>query len=291
MPKLEVNGTVLHYHRTGKGIPIVFIHPPLLTTQTFNYQKAQLSDEFQVITFDIRGHGESQASQRKITYPLIVEDIRLLLDALGIKKAYLCGYSTGGSIVLEALLRYPDRFLGGIVVSGMSEVTDRYNKSRIWLSSMMASNKPLRYVLSAAVTYGNADMGLTFQNLRGSSLHGDTRNQKEYFQYSYNYNCTSKLNAIEHPMLLIYGQKDRNFHSYAHLLHENLPNSSLYFIKDASHQIPIKEPGRMNDLLRLWVESLLDKDTKRTELDLQIARKLNPVMYSHEEEGNGLSVR
>jgi pimeloyl-ACP methyl ester carboxylesterase len=289
MPKLEINGTVLHYHRTGKGIPIVFIHPPLLTGQTFNYQKAQLSDEFQVITFDIRGHGESQASKQRLTYPLIAEDIMKLLDALDIKKAYLCGYSTGGSLVLEALLGYPGRFLGGIVVSGMSEINDPFNKSKIWLSSKMASITPLRYVLTAAISYGNADMELTYQNLRGSSLHGDSRNQHEYFEYSYNYNCTSKLKAIGQPMLLIYGQKDRNFHPYAHLLHDNLPNSSLYFIKNATHQIPLKEPGRMNDLIRLWVESLQDQETNRIKLDRRIANKLNPEMYSHDEVEEGLS--
>ncbi|MDF2651943.1 MAG: alpha/beta hydrolase, partial [Paenibacillus sp.] len=54
MPLENINGTMLHYETRGDGVPIVFIHPPLLTSANFRYQQAQLSDEFQVITFDIR---------------------------------------------------------------------------------------------------------------------------------------------------------------------------------------------------------------------------------------------
>ena len=49
-----------------------------------------------------------------------VGDILSLLDHLRIDKAFICGYSTGGTIVLEYLLTNANRALGGIVISGMS---------------------------------------------------------------------------------------------------------------------------------------------------------------------------
>jgi pimeloyl-ACP methyl ester carboxylesterase len=101
MPKANVNGTILHYHVHGRGTPIVFIHPPLLNRAVFRYQEVQLTDPFQVITFDIRGHGFSPPSETPLTYTLIAEDIKALLDHLNIRQAYLCGYSTGGGIALE----------------------------------------------------------------------------------------------------------------------------------------------------------------------------------------------
>ena len=85
---------------------------------------------------------------------------------------------------------------------------------------------------------------------------------------------------------MIYGQKDHSFHRYANLLHAELPHSSLYFIKDAKHQIPTKNPSRMNDLIRLWVESLEDMQTQRVLLDLAIAKKLNPDMYGEDVHPN-----
>lgn len=282
MPLAHVNGTKLNVEITGTGTPIVFIHPPLLTLQTFAYQREQLSDHFQVITFDIRGHGESKSTERTLTYALIVEDIKQLLDYLGIEKAFLCGYSTGSSVLLEALLTYPKRFLGGIVVSGMSELTDPYNKGRVWLAVQMAGSSLFMNLLKKSITFGNADNAATYHELYQSSVSDDAKNVKPYFEQSLTYNCTRRLRGIHHPILLIYGQKDRAFQRYANILHEELPHSSLYFIKDAKHQIPIKNPSKMNDLIRLWVDSLEDIQTQRIQLDLAIAKKLNPDMYGED---------
>ncbi|NOU70537.1 alpha/beta fold hydrolase [Paenibacillus sp. LMG 31458] len=282
MPLAHVNGTQLNVEITGTGTPIVFIHPPLLTLQTFAYQREQLSDHFQVITFDIRGHGASKSSERTFSYALIVEDIRQLLDYLGIEKAFLCGYSTGGALVLEALLTYPKRFFGGIMVSGMSELTDPYNKSRVWLAARMAGSGLFMNLLKKAITFGNADNASTYHALYQSSVSDDAKNVKPYYEQALTYTCTRRLRGIQHPILLIYGQKDRTFHRYANILHEELPHSSLYFIKDAKHQIPIKNPSKMNDLIRLWVDSLEDIQTQRIQLDLAIAKKLNPDMYGED---------
>ncbi|MGO4270667.1 alpha/beta fold hydrolase [Paenibacillus sp. TAF58] len=279
MPLALMNGTKLYYEITGTGTPIVFIHPPLLTAQTFVYQREQLSDYFQVITFDIRGHGASKSSECTFSYALIVEDIRQLLDYLGIEKVFLCGYSTGGSLVLEALLTYPQRFLGGIVVSGMSELTDPYNKGRIWLAVQMAGSGLFMNLLKKAISFGNTDNAAAYRELYQSSVSDDAKIVKPYFEQSLTYNCTRRLRGIHHPILLIYGQKDRAFRRYANILHEELPHSSLYFIKDAKHQIPLKNPAKMNDLIRLWVDSLDDNQTQRVLLDLAIAKKMNPDMY------------
>lgn len=286
MPLAYVNGTILNYEITGTGTPIVFIHPPLLTLQNFDYQKEQLSDQFQVITFDIRGHGASSPSDRTFSYALVAQDIKLLLDYLGIEKVFLCGYSTGGAIVLEALLTFPERFHGGIVVSGMSEMSDSYNKSRLWLASRMAGSGLLMKLLKKAITFGNADNEHTYQNLYESSLSDAANDVKSYYEQSLTYTCTRRLRTIQHPILLIFGQKNHPFRRYADLLHSELPHSSLYFIQDAKHQIPTKNSSRMNDLIRLWVPSLEDMHTQRGQLDLEIAKKLNPEMYGEESAEN-----
>ncbi|MEH7385684.1 alpha/beta hydrolase, partial [Bacillus sp. JJ1521] len=61
-----------------------------------------------------------------------------LLDYLGIDKAFLCGYSSGGSIVFEFLQSYSERAFGGIVISGMSEVSDWYLEKRISLARLLS---------------------------------------------------------------------------------------------------------------------------------------------------------
>lgn len=254
LPTLTINEINIHYDTKGDGIPIIFIHPPLLTSTIFKFQLEHFSKKYKVITFDIRGHGKSDYSDEPITYPLIVEDIVALLDELNIEKAFICGYSTGGSIVLEFLLQHPERAFGGIVISGMSEVKDRILKLRLGAAINLSNDKTIPF-LTYMVTRGNANSSQTFNSLRKGAKEGHSINIKQYYLYSRNYNCTKFLQEIQHPVLLTYGAKNKTFHQYAQLLHENLPHNELIFIENAKHQIPTKEPKKLHDAIHRFIQS------------------------------------
>ncbi|MCL6573353.1 MAG: alpha/beta hydrolase [Bacillus sp. (in: Bacteria)] len=254
MPMVDVDGISLYYTVKGEGTPIVFIHPPLLTSANFRYQIEELSQRFKVITFDIRGHGRSSYSVQPITYPLIVEDIKRLLDHLRIPKAFLCGYSTGGSIVLEFLLTFPEIALGGIVISGMSEVGDWYLKKRVSFARILVKAGAVRF-LASAISWGNANKQVMFKELFKEALKGDARNIEQYYRYCLQYNCTSRLTSIYFPILLVYGTKDKSFHGYANLLHEKLPSSELKFLPKEKHQLPTKAAKQLNRLIKQFINS------------------------------------
>ncbi|AZK45793.1 alpha/beta fold hydrolase [Paenibacillus lentus] len=253
MPESVINGYKMHYMDRGNGTAIVFIHPPVLTSKNFKYQIKQLSSHFRTIAFDIRGHGQSEPSNESVTYPLIVEDIKLLLDKLQIDKACLCGYSTGGSIVLEFLLTYPERALGGIVIGGMSEVSDTKLRSKIFLASILSRAGAVgALALTIAWRQARAKLPL-IRVLYNDAKKGDSKNAKQYYQYSLGYNCTPQLRLISHPVLLIYGEKDKAFYRYAKLLHQQLPNNELVFIQQMGHQIPTKAARTLNRLIRQFL--------------------------------------
>jgi pimeloyl-ACP methyl ester carboxylesterase len=252
MPTLNLNEISLYYAVYGKGTPIVFIHPPLMNSTNFHYQIKELSEFFQVIVFDIRGHGNSSPSEEPITYSLIVEDIRQLLDHLYIDKAYLCGYSTGGSIVLEFLLSHPDRGLGGMVISGMSEVSDVNLRNKIRLGVQLSRMRAVK-TLAFSVSLGNADSKETFRRLYRDALKVNSKNVMQYYDYSIQYNCTEQLWSVTCPILLVFGKKDKPFHRYASLLKKHLPYPELVYLNDAPHQIPTKAHIEMNDLIKRFI--------------------------------------
>lgn len=252
MPYGTVNGAKLHYHVTGRGIPLIFVHPPLLNQQIFNYQKAQLADSFNIITFDIRGHGLSPYSEAPVTYTLIAEDMRQLLHDLGIRQAVACGYSTGGGVALQAMLTYPDVFIGGVMISAMPEVSDWFLSARIRLAEGISRLKGKR-LLGGAVGWGNADMSLTFQNLYKGAIEGDIRNIRQYYSASRSFSCTDRLPGVKQPVLLLYGKEDTSFHRYARLMDEKLPDSTLVYVEGAGHQLPTKAPRTCNRLMEEWV--------------------------------------
>jgi pimeloyl-ACP methyl ester carboxylesterase len=214
----------------------------------------ELSKYFQVITFDIRGHGRSSFSKQPLTYPLIAEDMGQLLDHLKIKKAFICGYSTGGTVALEFLLSKSERAYGGIVISGMYEVSDKHLKKLITLASTLAKYKALP-VLALSTSWTNTSSIASFWKMLKEERKGNAQNIEEYYRYSLSYNCTNRLKTIKKPILLIYGEKDQQFHRYAKLLHDKLPQSELEWIHGVKHNIPTKSAFELNELIREFIYS------------------------------------
>ncbi|MBD2868623.1 alpha/beta fold hydrolase [Paenibacillus arenilitoris] len=262
MPYATINGTELYYESSGSGTPIVFIHPPLLTSANFKYQQAQLSSGCRVVTFDIRGHGRSRPSEAPVTYELIVKDLKQLLNHLGIEKAFVAGYSTGGSIALEALLTYPALFAGGILISAMSEASDFVLRNRIRIAIGLSGWKPAIGLLRLGITWGNADSRATFRNLLNDSKSGNKRNIRQYYKYSLQYRCTERLPEIAAPVLLLYGDKDWGFKRYKKILRQGLPNSKLVIFRTVKHQLPTKAADGLNEAISRFVAEVAKENRK-----------------------------
>ncbi|NUU62797.1 alpha/beta fold hydrolase [Paenibacillus agri] len=252
MPHTLINGYNMHFKDCGKGTAIIFIHPPVLTSLNFQYQM-KLSANFRTLAFDIRGHGQSEASRKEITYPLITQDIRELMNRLKIEKAFICGYSTGGSVVLDFLLTCPERALGGIVIGGMSEVSDKKLRNKISRGRFFSQIGAVGVIaFSTAWSQGKLKLSL-IRSLFNDARKANAKNAEQYYQYSLDYNCTAQLGKIQQPVLLVYGEKDTLFHPYAKLLKERLPKSELVFIKNSKHQIPTKAADELNELIELFI--------------------------------------
>ncbi|MEH7419221.1 alpha/beta hydrolase [Neobacillus drentensis] len=254
MPILKVDECSLYYTVKGKGIPIIFIHPPVLTSINFIYQAEELSRYFQVITFDIRGHGRSPFSIKPVTYPLIVEDINKLMNHLDIEKAFLCGYSAGASILLEFLLSTSKRrALGGIMISGMSEVSDWRLINRIRLAKNLAKIGALP-ALAWSISKSNSDTEELFKMMLLEAKKGDVRNIWQYYDYTLDYKSSDQLEKINMPISLIYGDKDKPFFRYAQQLNCKLPQNELTLVKGIKHQVPTKSASELNKVIYQFIE-------------------------------------
>jgi pimeloyl-ACP methyl ester carboxylesterase len=91
---------------------IIFIHGFPFHKSMWTVQMDALKDNYRVIAYDIRGHGNSDPGIDNFFIELFVNDLLRLMEKLGIEKSILCGLSLGGYIALNAVLKYPDRFDG-----------------------------------------------------------------------------------------------------------------------------------------------------------------------------------
>jgi pimeloyl-ACP methyl ester carboxylesterase len=125
MPFADVNGQRLRYEDSGgDGPPVVLSHGFLMDLEMFAPQVHALSPEFRVITWDARGHGETEFDGLPFTYWDSARDCLGLLDHLGIERAVLGGMSQGGFLSLRAALLAPDRVRALVLIDTQSGTED-----------------------------------------------------------------------------------------------------------------------------------------------------------------------
>lgn len=252
LPLFQSESSSLYYEDQGKGIPILFVHPPILSSRNFLYQQKAFVPAFRVITFDIRGHGRSTRSEQAVTYDMISQDMLALLDHLEIEKAYIVGYSMGGSVVLNFLLNHPQRISGAVLMGGFSEVHSW--KLRCELQMAVVMSKKTHGLLAQAVSWGNADSPEMYRILVEDAKQSNSANVRQYYQNALTFNCTNQLSQIQQPICLLYGENDREFHSYAALLKERLVNHELKMVSKAKHQLPTKWTEETNRYIEQFIK-------------------------------------
>ncbi|EXX87814.1 alpha/beta hydrolase [Paenibacillus darwinianus] len=259
MPHVHVNGTDIHYHIEGHGPAIVMIHPPFLGSRVFNYLRTDLAQDHRVVSIDVRGHGHSEAGDAALTVPLIVEDIKQVMNRLDVEEGYVLGYSAGCMPAMEAMITHPERFTGGIIISGAGEFRDRRNRGLMRAASISSRLRAKEAVI-LPVALGNADSRTTFHVLHREAMAGNATRFREYSEACIGYSCMDRLRAIAAPVLLLCGASDPTYVQYARELHEHLAVSELYLVRGAWHQLPTKAPDRTASAIRTWIAKLEVRD-------------------------------
>lgn len=108
MPKIKVNDVNLYYEIHGQGQPIVCISGFTGDHNGWGAVVEGLAQNYQVITFDNRGIGQSDCPDYPYTVEMMAEDVTALMQALHLGKVHLIGNSMGGSIVQTIAYRHPE---------------------------------------------------------------------------------------------------------------------------------------------------------------------------------------
>jgi pimeloyl-ACP methyl ester carboxylesterase len=121
MPHVDVNGQrIYHEDSGGAGLPLVLAHGLLMDHEMFASQVAAFGDSHRVVTWDERGHGLTESTDDDFSYWDSADDLRGLLDHLGIERAVVGGMSQGGFLSLRFALRHPDRVAGLVLIDTQS---------------------------------------------------------------------------------------------------------------------------------------------------------------------------
>ena len=107
MSFIRVDDIQLAYTDTGMGQPLVLLHGYPFNRPLWTEQVEALSNSYRVITPDLRGLGESDASPGAATMNRMAQDVAALLDHLEISRAVIGGLSMGGYVALAFYKQFP----------------------------------------------------------------------------------------------------------------------------------------------------------------------------------------
>lgn len=154
-----INDVATRYERVGDGPPLVCIHGAGLDMHVWDRQRDAMAESFELIRYDLRGHGQSAPSDRmRYSIELFVDDLRALIERLDLDQPYLCGLSLGGVIAHAYASTYPIRGLVLAESSFGNRALDRF--IRAWTPLGTFTNA-IRVFGSSALAAG-ASAGTTW---------------------------------------------------------------------------------------------------------------------------------
>lgn len=253
MPKIAINNGQLYYEVTGQGRPLVLISGLGQGAKFWSYLVPDLSQKFQVITFDTRGIGQSDnLDDRPYTVESLADDTIALLDALQLKRPHLVGHSLGAAIAFEIGRRQPDKTSKVMMISGLYPGPTAVLPTERVLDLLANHEGNPSDILGRGIGLATAPdfMGKQFNLFK--SFVQTALNQIQlphiYLHQSEagtTYLATDKLEQdFELPLCLIYGEYDELAHvKNGERIKAKVPTAELHIIPDAAHLVPVEQPA------------------------------------------------
>jgi len=134
-------------HGDGPGA-LLFIHDWSCDRDYWVGQVEAFAGEFQVVTIDLAGHGESGLDRSEWTIQAFGRDVEAVVDGLGLDSVILIGHAMGGMVALEAARRMPDKVVGIVGVDALHDFEFRWDRAA-WQETIAAFEQDFRGSCSA----------------------------------------------------------------------------------------------------------------------------------------------
>jgi len=265
--KLKANGIEINYEIDGDGPWVTFSHSLACNLSMWDEQVRALKGRYRVLRYDTRGHGQTSAPAGAYSLDQLADDLKGLLDGLGVSATHFVGLSMGGMIGQVFALKYP-----AMVQSlALCDTTSRYapGAAAVWeerirtvgakgMEPMVAAT--LERWFTAPFRARRRDLmdrvGAMIRSTPAPGYIGCCHALPKI-------NVTERLRDVRCPALVIVGEDDPGTPvEMARDIHAALPIADLAVLCRASHLSNVEQPEEFNRALG----GFLDKLSGRTKL-------------------------
>lgn len=247
---------MLSVKRSGRGIPLLFLHAFPLDQSMWDANRAALSKNFELITVDLPGFGGSSPLAGEPTLAAMAQEIVKTIDGIGLKdKFVIAGLSMGGYVLLQLLQQIPDRFRAVAFVSTRSAAdTDAARENR-FKNIDLVQKEGLKALADKSVPALVGKTSLQKDPSIGARVHASIEAQKPegvvnaLRAMAARSDTTSVLSQINVPALVVAGAEDviipsAEMEAMAH----KIPTAEFNLMPEAGHLLNIEQPRLFEEL-------------------------------------------
>lgn len=252
-----INGVRYHVEARGVGEPLLLLHGFSGSGANWAAQVASLEHEFRVYTVDLLGHGQTDSPDDPKRYVMerATGDLIGVLDAFGVERAHLLGYSMGGRLALYTALEFPERFERLILESaspGLRSEAER--QARVAQDEALAQRIENEGIPAFADYWTNLPL-FASQNaevrarLHAQRLHNNSQglaNSLHGMGTGVQPSLWGRLGELRLPTLLQCGEQDAKFRGINTEMQMLIPDAELVIVPGAGHTIHAEQPERFH---------------------------------------------
>ena len=264
MPKIESNGIEIYYEIHGSGQPLLLITGLGYGLWYWQNIVAELSDHYQVITFDNRGSGKSSHPEGPYTVSMMADDTAGLLDALELKQVAVLGHSLGGFIAQELVVRRSG-LVGKLILAstnhgGMKVIPVTPEALEVMTSRGGDPVELVKRGIEIACAPGFVEKHpQVVQNLIDYRFTNPVPSAQYHAQVAAGVGTATysdaqvdeRMAAIKVSTLIVSGEYDRVVPpGNADLMAEKIAQAEVVLIPDTGHMFPIENPFAAADVIK-----------------------------------------
>jgi 3-oxoadipate enol-lactonase len=259
--QLNANGIDIHYEISGrKEASVVMLSHSLGSSMgMWDPQLTPLEEQFQVLRYDIRGHGSSDVPPGAYNLEQLAEDVIALLNALSIDRVHWVGLSMGGMIGQCLALNYPERLKTIVLCDTAARIPDEAQpvwQERIDTARRMGMQALVEDTLKRWFTASFlARNPPALESIRRQFLETAVDGYVGCSEAIRNLNYLDELDRIHLPTLIIVGEDDPGTPlASAEAMQQRISGSRLVVLPSAAHLSSIEQSAPFNSALLAFLE-------------------------------------
>ena len=243
---------VCDYSIEGRGHPLFLIHGIGAARDAWRFMIPKLSEHFTVISYDLRGHGDSPKPSDEFDLDDLVLDLEHLRNRLGYKKSIFVGHSLGGMIAPAYALKYPKHVKALGLLSTAAGRTKEDKKKLLEVVKSM-ENQSISKILPTLIDRWFTDefIKTSFEIIERriqQVIKTDSEVFMNVFRIYANTEMSPWLHKIKAPTLVITGENDGACNPRLNrFIADQIPNSKLVILSNYKHSLLLEVPEKVTD--------------------------------------------